>query len=57
VTLILSNKDVEQLLTMRECIDALEVAYLELAAGRGLARTRSDCITPTARPDTHYSLK
>ena len=37
MTLILSNKDVEQLLTMRECIDALEVAYLELAAGRGLA--------------------
>jgi ornithine cyclodeaminase/alanine dehydrogenase-like protein (mu-crystallin family) len=57
VTLILSNKDVEQLLTMRECIEALEVAYLELAAGRGLARTRSDCITPTTRPDTHYSLK
>jgi ornithine cyclodeaminase/alanine dehydrogenase-like protein (mu-crystallin family) len=57
VTLILSNKDVEQLLTMRECIDALELAYRELAAGRGLARTRSDCITPTSRPDTHYSLK
>src|SRR5258705_4421656 len=57
MTLILSNKDVEQLLTMRECIEALEVAYAELAAGRGLARTRSDCITPTTRPDTHYSLK
>lgn len=57
MTLILSNKDVEQLLTMRECIEALEVAYGELAAGRGLARTRSDCIAPTSRPDTHYSLK
>ncbi len=57
MTLILSNKDVEQLLTMRECIDALELAYVELAAGRGLARTRSDCITPTTRPDAHYSLK
>ncbi len=57
MTLILSNKDVEELLTMRECIDALEVAYVELAAGRGLARTRSDCLTATARPDAHYSLK
>jgi ornithine cyclodeaminase/alanine dehydrogenase-like protein (mu-crystallin family) len=57
VTLILSNKDVEQLLTMRECIDALEDAYRELATGRGLARTRSDCIVPASRPDTHYSLK
>ena len=57
MTLILSNKDVEQLLTMRECIDALDDAYRELAAGRGLARTRSDCITPTSREDAHYSLK
>ena len=57
MTLILSNKDVDQLLTMRECIDALEDAYRELAAGRGLARTRSDCITPTSREDVHYSLK
>jgi ornithine cyclodeaminase/alanine dehydrogenase-like protein (mu-crystallin family) len=57
MTLILSNKDVEQLLTMRECIDVLEDAYVELAEGRGLSRTRSDCLTPTAREDAHYSLK
>lgn len=57
MTLILSNKDVEELLTMRECIDALEVAYVELSAGRGLARTRSDCLAPTSRPGEHYSLK
>lgn len=57
MTLILSNKDVEQLLTMRECVDVLEEAYIELAHGRGVARTRSDCITPTSRADAHYSLK
>jgi ornithine cyclodeaminase/alanine dehydrogenase-like protein (mu-crystallin family) len=57
MTLILSNKDVEQLLTMRECIDVLEEAYVELAHGRGVARVRSDCITSTSRPDAHYSLK
>src|SRR6478735_251577 len=57
MTLILSNADVEKLLSMRECIEALEVGYRELAAGRGVARTRSDCIVPTAQADTHYSLK
>jgi alanine dehydrogenase len=57
MTLILSNDDVEKLLTMRECIDVLEEAYLELAEGRGVSRTRSDCITPTSRPDAVYGLK
>jgi ornithine cyclodeaminase/alanine dehydrogenase-like protein (mu-crystallin family) len=57
MTLILSNKDVEQLLTMPECIAALEQSYVELAAGRGLSRTRSDCLVPTGRDGAHYSLK
>jgi len=57
MTLILSNNDVEKLLTMPECIDALEQAYVELAEGRGVNRTRSDCITPTANPNAVYGLK
>jgi alanine dehydrogenase len=57
MTLILSNDDVEKLLTMPECIDVLEQAYVELAEGRGVTRTRSDCITPTSRPDAVYGLK
>src|SRR5882672_6843054 len=57
MTLILSNADVEKLLTMRECIDVLEEAYVELAEGRGVNRTRSDCITPTTNPDAVYGLK
>ncbi len=57
MTLILSNDDVENLLTMPECIDALEQAYVELAEGRGVSRTRSDCLTPTTRPDALYGLK
>jgi alanine dehydrogenase len=57
MTLILSNDDVEKLLTMPECIDVLEEAYVELAEGRGISRTRSDCITPTSRPDAVYALK
>jgi alanine dehydrogenase len=57
MTLILSNSDVEKLLTMRECIDVLEEAYAELAHGRGVSRTRSDILTPTARSDALHSLK
>ena len=57
MTLILSNDDVAKLLTMRECIEVMEEAYVELAEGRGVSRTRSDCFTPTARADALYSLK
>src|SRR5919204_3234416 len=57
MTLILSNDDVEKLLTMRDCIAVTEEAYVELAEGRGVSRTRSDCFTPTARADALYSLK
>ena len=35
MTLILSNDDVEKLLTMRECIEVMEEAYIELAEGAG----------------------
>jgi alanine dehydrogenase len=57
MTLILSNEDVEKLLTMRECIDALEAMYVELSDGRGVNRIRSDCLVPTTRNDAIYSLK
>src|SRR3954470_7844450 len=57
MTLILSNDDVEKLLTMPECINVLEEAYVELAEGRGVNRTRSDSITPTSNPDAVYGLK
>jgi len=58
MTLILSNDDVEKLLTMPDCIEALETAYLDLAEGRGVSRQRSDCITPTTwSNDAVYGLK
>ena len=56
MTLILSNDDVEKLLTMQECIDVLEDVYVDLAAGRAVNRVRSDCLVP-ARNDALYSLK
>jgi ornithine cyclodeaminase/alanine dehydrogenase-like protein (mu-crystallin family) len=57
MTLILSNDDVAKVLTMSDCIAVMEEAYVELAEGRGISRTRSDCFTPTARADALYSLK
>ena len=58
MTLILSNDDVEKLLSMDECIAALETAYRDLADGRGVTRQRSDCITPTTYDkDAVYGLK
>lgn len=57
MTLILSNDDVERLLTMPDCIAALEEAYVELAEGRGVTRRRSDILTPTSRPGALYGLK
>lgn len=57
MTLLLSNQDVDALLTMPECIDVLEDAYRELSAGRGVNRRRSDTFAPTSRADALYSLK
>ena len=57
MTLILSNADIESLLTMNACIDVLEDAYWELAHGRGVSRTRSDSFSQTTRKGALYSLK
>jgi alanine dehydrogenase len=57
MTLILSNEDVNDLLTMPDCIDALEVAYRELALGNGVNRRRSDSVVQGSMQDTFYSLK
>ena len=57
MTLILSNQDVETLLTMRDCIEVLEEVYVELSEGRGVNRRRSDCLVPSTRDGALYSLK
>ena len=57
MTLLLSNQEVDQALTMPQCMAVMEEAYRELAAGRGVNRRRSDTLAPTARPDALYSLK
>lgn len=55
--LILSNEDAQKLLTMGDCIAALEHVYREMAEGRAANATRTDAVTLAPRPDTVYSLK
>jgi ornithine cyclodeaminase/alanine dehydrogenase-like protein (mu-crystallin family) len=58
MTLVLSNKEIAELVSMRDCIDSLEDAFLELAEGRGAFRRRSDICTPSNRDDEGmYALK
>jgi alanine dehydrogenase len=58
MTLILANDDVDKLITVKECIDALEPAYVELAGGKGINRTRSDSIIAhRSQKDAVYGLK
>lgn len=58
MTMILSNEEIEQILTMEDLVPVLEDAYVELIEGRGGNRLRSDIITPTTyREDGLYALK
>jgi ornithine cyclodeaminase/alanine dehydrogenase-like protein (mu-crystallin family) len=54
--LLLSNEDVASLLSMPDCLDAVEDAYRELGEGRGASGVRSEILTPTTREDGLYSL-
>lgn len=47
---ILSNADIEQVLTPEETIDALETAYKELSSGKGANRPRNHTYFPVEDP-------
>lgn len=55
MTLVLSNDDVSRLLTIHDCIDALEEAYVEVANGRAVTRPRAECLAP-AGGDSAYGI-
>lgn len=58
MTLILSNEEIEQILTMKDLVPAIEEAYIELIEGRGANRLRSDIVTPTTQCEGGlYALK
>jgi alanine dehydrogenase len=54
---VLSNADIDQLLTMPECIDALEQMYLDLANGQALMVPRLDNISPSVEAGAYYGFK
>jgi len=55
--LVLSNDDVDRVLTMQGCIGALEAMYADFAAGRALVSTRVDNLAPNALPGAYYAFK
>src|SRR5262245_30932476 len=55
--LILSNEDAEELLTMPDCIAALEEAYREQASNEAVNAARSDAVTQSGHAGAIYSLK
>ncbi len=57
---ILNNQEVEQLLTMDECITAMEEAYRALGQGRAINRPRSHTYFPVPsrrHPGFNYRFK
>ena len=54
---LLSNEDVEQLLTMPECIEVLEEMYLDYANGHALLVPRIDNLSPSTEPGAYYGFK
>ena len=58
MTLILSNEEIEQVLSMKDLVPAIEDAYIELIEGRGANRLRSDIVAPTTQCEGGlYALK
>src|SRR5947207_7506213 len=55
--LVLSNKEIERLLSIDECMDALEPMYRDVAQERVLFSPRVDNIAPNAHPDGYYAFK
>jgi len=57
MTLLLSNADVEGLLSIDSFIPVLEDAYREFGEGRGASRTTSETFAPTTHENSLYVLK
>ena len=60
MALFLNNEEVDQLLTMKDTMEALEILYREMGEGKAVAAPRSDVHSPTAAaqsaegPMAHY---
>jgi ornithine cyclodeaminase/alanine dehydrogenase-like protein (mu-crystallin family) len=52
--LLINNEEVERLLDMKSCLEALEIAYADLLKGDAVYRPRLDVWVPCERPDGYY---
>jgi len=52
--LLINNHEVEQLFTMKDCLQALEDGYDDLLKGDAVYRPRLDLWMPCDRPDGYY---
>jgi len=52
--LLINNQEVEELLDMRTCLEALETGYDDLLKGDAVYRPRLDVWVPCDRPDGYY---
>src|ERR1051325_1738900 len=57
MTLILSNHDVQEAFTIKECLQTMEDSYREQAAGRAVNRPTCHTYLPHALPQSTYSFK
>ena len=57
MAIILTNADVERLITMHDCIAIFDEAYRHLAEGQGLSRQRSDILIENKSGETFYDFK
>ena len=55
--LVLSNEDVARLLSMEECMAALEPMYRDYANGQALLSPRVDNIAPSVHAGGYYGFK
>ena len=52
--LLINNQEVEELMDMKACLDALETGYEDLARNDAVYRPRLDVWFPCGRPDGYY---
>jgi ornithine cyclodeaminase/alanine dehydrogenase-like protein (mu-crystallin family) len=57
MTWMFTNAELDSVLTMKDCITALEAGYRDLAEGRGGNRGRAEIVSPAGSDGTVYALK
>lgn len=55
--LVLTENQIAELLTMEECLQAMEEAFREWGRGQAVQRPRSDCSIPSAAPGVLFRFK